>query len=130
MLQQYPEAGSFINYLRFQKRYSPHTLTSYQNDLEQFLEFLTHTFDTPSIQSVNAPMVRTWLAGLKENKLSARSINRKISTLKSFYKFLMKNGLVESSPMTIINAPKTNKRLPVYVEEEDIRTLFTDIKFS
>src|SRR5438477_2558089 len=99
MLQQYPESTSFLNYLRFQKRYSQHTLVSYQNDLEQFLIFLSEEFDSPFMQAVNAAMIRTWLASLKEGKLSSKSINRKISTLKSFFKFLMKEELIESMPM-------------------------------
>ena len=130
MLQQYPESTSFLNYLRFQKRYSQHTLVSYQNDLEQFLIFLSEEFDSPFMQAVNAAMIRTWLASLKEGKLTSKSINRKISTLKSFFKFLMKEELIESTPMTTISAPKINKRLPVYVEEKDMKTLFDYVEFS
>jgi len=130
MLQQYPEADSFLNYLRFQKRYSHHTIISYENDLDQFLVFLKDEFDAPLLQDVNAAIVRSWLAGLKEKKLTSKSINRKISTLKSFFKFLMKEGLVETTPMSIISSPKIGKRLPVYVEEKDMQTLFEYVEFS
>jgi integrase/recombinase XerC len=130
MLQQYPEADSFLNYLRFQKRYSRNTIISYQNDLEQFLVFITANFNAPSIIEINAAIIRTWLAGLKEEKLTSKSINRKISTLKSFFKFLMKEQLVETTPMSIIAAPKISKRLPVYVEEKDMQTLFEYVEFS
>jgi len=129
MFSQYLQAEDFLNYLRFEKRYSRHTLISYKNDLEQFLSFLALSFDSPSLQDISAAMVRTWLAGLKENNLTAKSINRKISTLKSFFKFLIREGLIETTPMSIINAPKINKRLPVYVEEKDLQTLFQYVEF-
>ena len=131
MFAQYPQKEAFLNYLRFEKRYSQHTIISYQNDLEQFLGFLIADFDAPHLQDITAAIVRTWLAGLKEaENLTAKSINRKISTLKSFFKFLMREGIVESTPMHIINAPKLSKRLPVYVEEKDIKTLFDYVEFS
>ncbi|MEP6682124.1 MAG: site-specific tyrosine recombinase/integron integrase [Parafilimonas sp.] len=130
MLQQYPEADSFLNYLRFQKRYSRHTIISYENDLEQFLVFLEDNFDAPSFPNINSSIVRSWLASLKEKNLTSKSINRKISTLKSFFKFLMKEGLVETTPMSIISSPKIGKRLPVYVEEKDMQTLFEYIEFT
>lgn len=131
MFAQYPQKEAFLNYLRFEKRYSQHTIISYQNDLEQFLSFVIAEFDRPGIAEINAAIVRSWLAHLKqEEDLTAKSINRKISTLKSFYKFLMREGIVETTPMSIINAPKINKRLPVYVEEKDIQTLFDYVEFS
>jgi len=131
MFASYPQKEFFLNYLRFEKRYSQHTIISYQNDLEQFLSFLVTDFDTPGLREVTPSIVRTWLAGLKETeKLTAKSINRKISTLKSFFKFLMREGIVETTPMSIINAPKVNKRLPVYVEEKDIKTLFEHVEFT
>ena len=131
MFAQYPQKEDFLNYLRFEKRYSQHTVISYQNDLEQFLSFLIADFDAPQLKNINAAIVRTWLAGLKEDeKLTAKSINRKISTLKSFFKFLLREGVIEATPMGIINGPKINKRLPVYVEEKDIKTLFDYVEFS
>lgn len=131
MFAQYPQKEAFLNYLRFEKRYSQHTIISYQNDLEQFLSFVIAEFDRPGIAEINAAIVRSWLAHLKQAEdLTAKSINRKISTLKSFYKFLMREGIVETTPMSIINAPKINKRLPVYVEEKDIQTLFDYVEFS
>ena len=130
MFAQYPQKEAFLNYLRFEKRYSQHTIISYQTDLEQFLNFLIADFDGPRLENINAPMVRTWLASLKEEKLSSKSINRKISTLKSFFKFLMREGMIETTPLSVITSPKINKRLPVYVEEKDIKTLFDYVEFS
>ena len=130
MFAQYQEKEAFLNYLRFEKRYSQHTIISYQNDLEQFLSSIIADFDAPRLKDINAAMVRTWLAGLMNKKLTAKSINRKISTLKSFFKFLMKEGVIDTTPMSIINSPKISKRLPVYVEEKDIKTLFEHVEFT
>jgi len=129
MLQPYPELEAFLNYLRFQKRYSQHTSLSYQNDLKQFLNFLVENFESPSTKAISSAMVRTWLAGLKEQNFTSKSINRKISTLKSFFKFLMKEELIDATPMSIISAPKISRRLPVYVEEKDMQTLFDYVEF-
>lgn len=130
MLQQYPELESFLNYLRFQKRYSQHTLVAYQNDLESFFIFLTDSYEALSLKEINTAMVRSWLAALKEDAITSKSINRKISSLKSFFKYLMREQLVEATPMSIINAPKISKRLPVYVEEKDMQTLFSYVDFA
>jgi integrase/recombinase XerC len=130
MYTHYSREESFLNYLRYEKRYSQHTTLSYQNDLGQFLNFLDNSFDSPALKSITAPMIRTWLAGLKEEGLTSRSINRKISTLKSFFKFLMREGIVDTTPMTIITAPKINKRLPAYIEEKDMQTLFEFVEFA
>jgi integrase/recombinase XerC len=129
MFVQYPQVDLFLNYLRFEKRYSRHTLTSYENDLRNFVEFLTSKYDIPPLKDVTASIVRTWLSEIKEKKQTAKTINRKISTLKSFFKFLMKENLVETTPMNVINAPKISRRLPVYVEEKDLKTLFDYVKF-
>ena len=74
-------------------------------------------------------MVRTWLAKLKEENITSKSINRKISSLKSFFKFLMKERLIEATPMSTIVSPKINKRLPVYIEQKDMKTLFEYVEF-
>ncbi len=130
MLQtQYPQLQSFLDYLRFEKRYSQHTLISYQADLKSFSEFLITDYNSITIAEVTSSIIRTWLAKLKEEKLTSKTINRKISALKSFFKFLMKEGLAEATPMSIIISPKTNKRLPVYVEQKNIKTLFDYVEF-
>jgi integrase/recombinase XerC len=137
MFAQYPEKEAFLNYLRFEKRYSKHTVISYDIDLAQFLDFLNKDYEAVPLKEINASIVRTWLAGLrvgdkqaKKKPLTAKSINRKISTLKSFFKFLIREGIVDSTPMNIIIAPKINKRLPAYIEEKDMQTLFEYVEFS
>jgi integrase/recombinase XerC len=120
---------SFIDYLRFEKHYSPHTVRSYQDDLVQFFDYIALEFGEQSPGNITPPIVRSWLASMKDAGLSSRSINRKISTLKSFFKFQLRCGGVEQSPMVAITSPKSSKRLPVYVEQPDIARLFGEIAF-
>ncbi len=126
----YPAIQPFLDHLRFEKRYSQHTLISYQTDLEQFFAYLSSQFDAPAIPEISPMFIRSWLAEMKEEGMESRSLNRKISALKSFFKYQLKNGVITQSPMTTIVSPKLNKRLPVFVEEKDIRTLFDYVEFS
>jgi integrase/recombinase XerC len=114
---------SFLDYLKYEKRYSIHTLTSYQNDLLGFIDFLEIQFGRVSLSEISHNHVRSWLAGLKEGGIGASSINRKISSLKSFFKYHLKTGGIAASPMTRVISPKNSKRLPVFVKEEDTRKL-------
>ena len=127
--EQFPLAP-FLDYLKFEKRYSQHTLLSYQNDLEQFAAYLASQFDSPALKAITPMFIRSWLAELKGEKMSAKTINRKISSLKSFFKYQLKTGVLASSPMATIVAPKISKRLPVYVEQKDMHTLFDHVEFS
>jgi len=117
------EKERFIDYIQFEKRYSPHTVTAYRNDLEQFYAYLNRQFETDKIEDVNHGMVRSWLVSLMEDKISPRSIIRKITTLKSFYKFLIKEGVVTINPMKRIISPKSSKRLPVFVDKDKMENL-------
>ncbi len=126
----YPSIQPFLDHLRFEKRYSQHTLISYQTDLEQFFAYLSSQFDGPSVPEITPMFIRSWLAEMKEDGMESRSLNRKISALKSFFKYQLKNGVISQTPMTTIVSPKLNKRLPVFVEEKDIRTLFDYVEFS
>lgn len=124
-----PVIKPFLDSLSFEKRYSPHTIQAYQDDLLQFFDFMLVEYGDTALSALSAPLVRTWLASLKEQKLKAKSINRKISTLKSFFKYQMRMGLIEKSPMQHIVAPKISKRLPVYIEEKDMGTLLQQVTF-
>ncbi len=126
----YPQIQAFLNYLRFEKRYSPHTLISYENDLQQFFTFLISQFEAPAIDKITAPLVRSWLAELKGDDLTGKSINRKISSLKSFFKFMIKQGIIKQTPMATIVSPKISKRLPAFVADKDIETLFKYVTFE
>ena len=129
-IYQYPQVQEFLNHLRFERRYSEHTIIAYQNDLEQFAQFLISQFDGPALGSVTANFIRSWLAELKEDKISSRTINRKITSLKSFFKYCLKSDAIKQSPMGSIVSPRTSKRLPVYVEKKDMEQLFAYLPFS
>ena len=121
--------AAFLQHLQFQKRYSRHTIVSYQTDLRDFEEFVTGSFGQPNLEDIKSTFVRTWLAALKEQGNSGRTINRKISSLKSFFKFQIKQGNLDSSPMQVITNPKVSKKLPQFVDKKDIDTLFKYVEF-
>jgi integrase/recombinase XerC len=114
----------FISYLKFEKRYSDHTIISYQTDLDQFVSFVKEQYGMKDIIDMQHTYVRSWIVNLMNNKISAKSINRKISSLRSFYQYLRKKGKIEKNPMSKITAPKIAKRLPQYVMETEMESLF------
>ena len=130
-MQQTPEKNilAFLDYLKYQKRYSQHTIISYQNDLETFFGFLQNQFEESTLEGIKPTYIRTWLAQLKSQGITSKTINRKISSLKSFFKFQLKQGLLTASPMATIITPKVGKRLPQFVEKKDIDTLFNHVEF-
>ena len=123
-----PEIQSFIDYLKFEKRYSAHTIRSYHDDLVQFFSFLDTQFETFRLKEISQSFVRSWLASLKDDDITARTINRKISTLKSFFKYHLRQGRIENTPMFNITSPKISKRLPVFIKEKDLADLTKVLK--
>jgi len=121
--------SSFLDYLKFEKRYSEHTVRSYRDDLEAFWVFVRVEYGSTEVREVGPAVVRTWLAALKDGGMSSRTVNRKISSLRSFYKWQLRVGGVEVSPMPAIVAPKASKRLPVFVEQGDMVELFDSVRF-
>lgn len=119
----------FLNYLRFERNFSKHTIVSYQNDLEQFTAFLQRVYEIEKPGDATTMMIRSWMAEMMQEKLSARSVIRKASALRTFYHFLLKEGAINLDPMVKIASPKTPSRLPVFVTQKDIGTLFNDIEF-
>lgn len=117
------QIDTFINFLKFEKRFSRHTLLAYSTDLQEFSLFLLRVYEGIAFAELNYQHIRSWLADLKENKLSSRSINRKISTLKSFFKYHLKQGNIKANPMAKIVSPKINRRLPVFIKEDDVAVL-------
>lgn len=113
----------FIAYIRFEKRYSPHTVIAYSGDLDQFFSYLLCQYNEHDICKVDSSMIRSWMVYLMEHKISARSINRKLTTLKSFCRFLIREGVLETNPLLKITSPKTSKRLPVFMEREKMDLL-------
>ena len=115
---------NFLNYLRYEKRYSPHTLLSYENDLTQFYQYLKETFEVDNISEVSHFQIRSWMASMSDAGITPRSINRKLSSLKSYYKFLLKRGDAKKNPTIKIVPPRTSKRLPAYIEGTNMDMLF------
>lgn len=121
----------FINYLSSEKRFSVHTITSYSNDINQFFLFLSEEYKiTSELSEVNFQIVRSWIASLLEQGVTPRSVNRKISTLKTYFKFLIREGVIQESPMLKVVAPKSKKRLPLFVEEDQIESLLNGVEFD
>lgn len=120
----------FLNFLKFEKRYSQNTILSYENDLISFFDFLEISFGGVELSQVSHIYIRSWLASLKDEGMTAKTINRKISTLRSFFKYQMKVGVLKQTPMNKIIAPKSEKRLPNFVSEKDIDTLFRHVEFG
>ena len=118
----------FINYIQSEKRYSDYTITSYKIDLNQFFNYLIEEYNIDIPQNVTFKIVRNWISYLLESGLKARSVNRKISSLKSYFKFLVISNYSDSNPTLKIISPKTSKRLPVFIEKEKINSLL-DAKF-
>lgn len=113
----------FLAYIQYEKRYSPHTVTAYRTDLDQFFAFLNARYQLTDIAVVDHYMIRSWLVFLMEQADSPRTVNRKLTSLKSFYRFLQKEGVVTANPMRKVIAPKTSKRLPEFVETENMSAL-------
>ncbi|MBV1923737.1 MAG: tyrosine-type recombinase/integrase [Flavobacteriaceae bacterium] len=115
--------SKFISYLEFEKKYAIHTITAYKNDLESFLSFASEEFDYDEIKTVHYSIIRSWIVALVDTGISNRSINRKISSLKTYYKFLLKTKQIEVSPLVKHKALKTAKKLQVPFSEKEIDTV-------
>ncbi|MES2881368.1 MAG: site-specific integrase, partial [Bacteroidota bacterium] len=130
MEQPHPVIQPFLDYLKFEKRYSQHTSISYQTDLTAFFDYLQTAFGGCALTEVTHSYVRSWLAAQKQEGMSGKSLNRKISTLKSFFKYCVKTGAVAQTPMAKIISPKNEKRLPLFVAEKDVDTLLNNVAFA
>jgi integrase/recombinase XerC len=122
---------SFLDYLKSEKRYSDHTITAYGDDLQMFTKFLAleYKMHDPPLAEISTFIIKSWLANLKEQKQSAKSINRRSSTLKSFFRYHLIQGNIEKTPMSGVLSPKVSKRLPQYVAQKDMDTLFNHVEF-
>ena len=121
---------SFMRYIRYEKNYSSHTVISYENDLKQFRDFVereTGSFD-PTI--VDRDIVRNWMVALSSDGIAVSSVKRKLSALRSFFKYLKKEGKITESPLCLISLPKAGKKLPVFVREDQMDCLIDDVEFG
>jgi integrase/recombinase XerC len=120
----------FLSHLQYEKRYSPHTLTSYTSDLEQFFDYLQREYQTSRPEDISHFYIRSWIVSMIDNKVGPRSVNRKISALKSFFKFLLREKILTENPMVKIQSPKSPKRLPVFIDETKMVDLFAEVEFD
>ena len=120
----------FIEYLKVEKRASVHTVKSYQNDLEQALMYLNDEFEVDSIQNVSSVMLRSWTVSLINSGLEPKSVSRKISSLKAYYKYLLIKKIILKNPAKHLISPKTKKSLPTFVEESKMELLNNYIHFE
>jgi len=111
----------FVRYLEIEKEASPHTITNYKIDLREFSDFLS----SRQIETVDYLFIRQFLAHLRQKKLSGSSISRRLSCLRSFFKFLVREGLIKNNPLTGVSTPKKGRRLPVYMQEAEVLKLLS-----
>jgi len=121
---------SFSDYLLLEKKYSPHTIKAYVNDLNTFQEFCIHELDITYIDDVNYSQIRSWIINLVELDISNRSINRKVSSLNSYFKFLLKTDTIKVNPLTKHKALKTDKKIQVPFSQAEVDTVLNDFQFE
>lgn len=122
---------SFLDYLRFERNYSENTVLAYAKDLHQFEDFVKEKKEGVFIpEDVDVDIVRNWMVSLLDEKMSSLSVNRKLSSLKSFFKFLMKQELISVDPLRFVVGPKTKKPLPYFIKDKDMENLLDDYEFE
>ncbi len=120
----------FLKYLSYEKRYSQHTITSYRSDLSQFTTYLSSEFPEETIESASHQHIRAWVISLMSSSVKPQTINRKVISLRSYYKFLLKNGEILVNPTTKINVLKTEKKLPSFIQEDDMTLMLDQMTFT
>lgn len=133
-MNQQPPSGAldgsdFLQYIRYEKRLSHHTVTAYAKDMEQFGTFLATECNVDQSEKADYRQIRSWIVSLVESGLDKTSVNRKIATLRSYYNFLLRRKVIPFDPMTKVQALKASKKLPVYVEEKPMEALLNDVEF-
>ena len=122
--------SDFIGYISLQKRLSQHTVTAYQSDLQEFINYTNQEIAFNNFSEITHLHLRSFIASLMDKGLSAISVNRKISSLKAFFKFLLKNAVIISNPTDKIIAPKKPKKLPAFINESETKRLFLETTFN
>ncbi|AHJ99275.1 tyrosine-type recombinase/integrase [Hymenobacter swuensis] len=119
----------FFDYLRFERRYSPHTVVSYQTDLRQFSDYLKTTYELTEPARADHLLIRSWVVELMQQHRDPRTVNRKIACLRSYYKYLLSTGAIAKNPMLRITSPKVAKKLPDFVPEDSLNGLLNSFDF-
>ena len=122
--------NSFLDHLRYERNYSERTITSYRIDLLQFEEFLKGEDENNEFTTVDADLIRGWVVSLMDEKCKPASVNRKLSSLRSFYHFLIRDGKMTVNPMSKVVGPKKTKPLPVFLREDEMSRLLDEIPFE
>ncbi|MGI4862937.1 MAG: tyrosine-type recombinase/integrase [Janthinobacterium lividum] len=120
----------FLDYLRYEKRFSPHTVTSYQTDLTQFIAFIKQEYELENPAQATHPLIRGWVVSLMGQNFDPRTVNRKVACLSSYYKYLLRTNRLAANPMLRIRAPKMAKKLPEFVPEESLNRLLNSFEFE
>ncbi|RYE91462.1 MAG: integrase [Cytophagaceae bacterium] len=120
----------FLDFLRYEKRFSSHTVVSYQTDLAQFTAFLKQEYELEEPAQATHPLIRGWVVSLMSQDLDPRTVNRKVACLRSYYKFLLRTHVIQANPMLRIKAPKMAKKLPEFVPEESLNRLLNSFEFE
>jgi integrase/recombinase XerC len=121
----------FIDYIQKEKRFSAHTVLAYSKDLDQFMHHISENLEITSIKEVDHHDIRSWIVSiLEDDKLQASSVNRKISCLRSFFKYMIRNRVVEKNPMAKITSLKTKKKLPLFLEQKQMENLLDQMEFG
>ncbi|MFN5021135.1 MAG: tyrosine-type recombinase/integrase [bacterium] len=128
-IPEHPILSPFLDFIKFEKRYSAHTYRAYADDLTAFFSFAQAQFDVSQAAQITPGMIRSWMASLTLQKVLPRSINRKISSLKSFFRYCLIQGQIVTNPTKTIQVLKTKKRLPSYVEQDQMETLLKETVF-
>jgi integrase/recombinase XerC len=118
----------FIDYLRYEKNYSSQTEISYLNDILQFEKFIKAKDDNLALTSVDIDVIRIWIGSLVEQGFKASSVNRKLSSLKSFFKYLAKSGIIDKDPVKSVSGPKLNTKIPSFVNNKQMEEILDDAK--
>ena len=121
---------SFLDYLQYERNYAEETIKSYREDLRQFEEFAREEIGDSAPSEVKAELVREWIVSLMDRGYTSTSINRKLSSLRSFYKFLLRKGEVAVNPLQKITGPKNKKPLPAFLRESDMDRLLDEVDFG
>lgn len=120
----------FLDYLSFQRKYSDNTVQAYRRDLQEFRSFILNRFDEADLTAVKSAWIRNWVAELVEEKRSPKTVNRKISALNSFYRFLKRENLIDIVPVQVVKTLKAGKKLPSYIEKDEMDRLMDSLVFD
>ncbi|MEI8204986.1 MAG: tyrosine-type recombinase/integrase [Bacteroidota bacterium] len=120
----------FLLHLQFEKNFSDHTIIAYRIDIEQMFSYVKNNYSILKVEEISSEIIRSWVIDMLDKKVNPKSVNRKISALKTYFKYLIKKGVIQTNPLQKVFSPKTSKRLPFFIEKSNMETLFSKITFG